>query len=98
MMSRKIFKYQIPKLECEYGWITIEMPEDAEVISVQTQNGIGCIWAIVNEYNPGENKLFYVAGTGQELPLIEDLKFIGTFQQSNFAWHLFERTYATDNR
>lgn len=76
----------------------IDMPIGAEILSVQTQNGIPCIWALVDPKAEKEVRKFEIFGTGHELECNENIKrkFIGTFQpylQMNLGlvFHMFER-------
>lgn len=74
----------------EDGFI-IEMPKGAQILTVQTQDGQGCIWAIVNPNEERQNRYFRLFGTGHPFDLL-DYQHIGTFQMRNGAlvWHLFE--------
>lgn len=69
----------------------IEMPHLAEVLSVQTQTGEPCIWAICDPDAVKEQRHFCIRGTGHPLNGLEG-KFIGTFQMHDGAlvFHLFE--------
>ena len=80
-----IWKFQL-KLEDKQ---TIEIPTYAEILSVDIQNDIICLWAKVNPHMKREIKGIAIVGTGNPLP--EGLKkFIGTVQQPPFVWHVFE--------
>jgi hypothetical protein len=71
----------------------IRMPKGAEILTVQTQHGVPCVWAIVDPQAEKEDRYFEILGTGQ--PVYEgeevDRAYVGTFQQPPFVWHLFER-------
>lgn len=71
----------------------ISMPEGAEILTVQLQNEQACLWAIVEPSADKEDRYFEVHGTGN--PIHGDMgverKYIGTFQQPPFVWHVFER-------
>lgn len=83
---KTIFKYPVELTD----YFQIQMPDCAEVLSVQVQNGRPYIWALVEmDYAP-RNYNFRLAGTGH--PIEEDnLKFIGTFQiaSGTLVFHLF---------
>lgn len=85
---KTIFKY---KLETT-GLQEIEIPEDAQVLSVQGQHGFLCLWAIVDPDKPKEKKRILLAGTGHPIPEDRNLKFIGTVQEfeGELIWHIFE--------
>ena len=81
----KIYKYAFPIQDR----FEIEMPIYSEIIKVEMQGNIPCLWAIVN---PGAvlcKTKFVVIGTGQEFNE-DNLVHISTFQQGEFVWHLFE--------
>lgn len=71
--------------------ISIRMPEGAIVLSVQTQNDVPCLWAIVETSACEVIRNFRCYGTGHKHNKIAG-KFIGTFQMLNgtFVGHLFE--------
>jgi hypothetical protein len=83
---KKVFKWAIESGE------PIEMQEDAEILSLQMQHGVPCLWALVDPEKPHINRLFCVYGTGHEID--EPVgKYIGTFQQcaGAFVFHVFEK-------
>lgn len=67
----------------------IEMPQGAEILSVQQQGHQACLWAIVDDNAVLETRTIEVHGTGNPMPPIPR-KYIGTFQQPPFVWHVFE--------
>lgn len=75
---------------------TIQLPQGAEILSVQTQNEIPCLWALVDRHQFTEPRIIEIFGTGQDIH--EDMgverKYIGTFQtnEGSFVGHVFERT------
>jgi len=91
-MDKTIFKYPI----IIANFFKIEMPQNAKILSVGKQNNKAYIWAMINESEKLEDKIFCLMGTGH--PSYEDeknLHFIGTFQLeenngSVFVGHLFE--------
>ena len=71
--------------------IKIEMPKFAIIRYVGLQAGTPCIWAEVNPEDEIHEKNFYVFGTGHPISSEEGkFKYIATFQQDVFAWHLYE--------
>ncbi|MCP4552476.1 MAG: hypothetical protein GY834_10655 [Bacteroidetes bacterium] len=83
-----IYKYPvIPNDE-----ICIEMPEDAQILTVDTQFGKPQIWALVNPQNPLEKRHFRMAGTGHSIDEKQNLHHLGTFQmdEGTLIFHLFE--------
>ena len=74
--------------------ISMKMPEGTEILSVQIQKGIPCIWALVDPLAKKTERQFQLYGTGHEMEFNENFeKFIGTFQMinGNVVFHLFER-------
>jgi hypothetical protein len=82
---KTIWKFELPKQG------KILMPKGAEILTVQTQNEIPCIWAVVNPDADKEERTFVIYGTGFEFQLI-DYKYIGTFQMHShgLVFHVFE--------
>jgi len=71
---------------------SISMPEGAEILCVQEQRGVGCLWAKVNTENPMIDKTIVIRGTGH--PFVEEAgKYLGTFQIDGgvLIWHVFEK-------
>lgn len=89
-MEKEIWKYEISADQT-----IIEMPKDAEILSVQVQHEVPRIWALVDPENPIEERVIEIFGTGHKIPC-EGIsrKFIGTFQLygGSLVFHLFERT------
>lgn len=87
-MHKVIYKYPFEVNDV----VEIEMPLEAEVLSVQVQRGGPCIWALVDPKTTLETKIFVVYGTGHPVNTSTTGKFIGTFQLSGGAlvFHLFE--------
>jgi hypothetical protein len=82
-----IWKYT---LECE-STQTISMPKYSTVLSLQVQNGVPCIWALVNPTSEKTDRIFKIYPTGIEFNNIDNLAFIGTFQiEGNLVFHVFE--------
>ena len=87
-----IYKYPIEATDL----IQLEMPKDAQILSVQSQAGVACIWALVNPDEPTEYRYFEIFGTGH--PMQSDMglgrRYIGTYQllEGSLVFHLFERS------
>jgi len=90
-MDYRIWKYEISPYRTE-----VDLPSGAEILSVQVQSGVVCMWALVNTQNKTERRYFEIFGTGNKVPVDMGIfrKFIGTFQidGENLVFHLFERT------
>jgi hypothetical protein len=83
-----IYKYPAP-IDDEF---TVEMPRGAQVLSVAIQDGIPCMWALVNPKEPLESRRFHWRGTGHPANLMG--RFVGTVLMHGGAlvFHLFEAT------
>lgn len=64
--------------------------EGAEIIRVGLDpRGVSCIWAIVDTQMPRINFDIYIMGTGQQLPDVKGLTYIGSFNADEYVWHVF---------
>jgi hypothetical protein len=68
------------------------MPRSSEILTVQVQYNIPCIWALVDPDLPNEGRKFIIKGTGHKVNSLKRIKYIGTFQMisGDFIGHLFE--------
>lgn len=75
-------------------WQDVSMPANAEIISVDHQDGWLCMWAIVATYEPKVPRRIAIVGTGNPMPFMNKEKFIGTVQipynGTVLVWHVFE--------
>lgn len=74
---------------------SLDLPERAEVLDVQMQNGRPMMWALVETGNATELRHFAIFGTGHSLNG-PPLRYIATVQEGPFVWHAFEMVYATE--
>lgn len=90
---KSIWKFELPFKEMA----EVQMPEDAEILTVQVDEKTNrpCIWAMVYTENETESRYIELIGTGGEAPadMGIDRKYIGTFQisEGEFVGHVFER-------
>ena len=84
---RTIYKYPLEGTDEQI----VLMPRGAEILCVQVQNGIPCLWADISTENAQEREKRYIRiiGTGHELPKAV-MKYIGTFQMGALVFHVFE--------
>ncbi len=88
-----IYKYRVQLQEV----FTVDLPEAAEFLSVQIQNGNAEMWFRVDNSRPVRAQLFGICGTGNALAAeIQAAPYRGTFQLQggNFVFHLFGGIYA----
>ena len=72
---KTIYKYKLKELTTQ----TITMPKGYEILSVQVQHGVICLWAIVTESNEPEDVTINVHGTGHPVTS-NNLTYISTIQ------------------
>ena len=80
-----IYKYPVPITD-EFS---LTMPRDAKILTLQLQQGMATMWALVDLSHAPETRRFRIFGTGVPLDCV-GLVYIGTFQANAFVWHLFE--------
>ena len=73
------------------GMQEVYMPEGAELLSVASQNGNLCLWAMVNPSKEHRCRCIEIIGTGNPVQTEVCRKFIGTAVVSPWVWHVFER-------
>ena len=84
-----IYKYRLNII----GVQEIEMPLNAQILSVQMQDRDITLWALVNTELRPVLRCFRVCGTGYDIrdKEHERLTHIGTVQSASFVLHVFER-------
>jgi hypothetical protein len=93
---KTIYKYQIAGPENKSSHVSIEMPINAQIKTVQMQGLNVCIWAIVDlsPHPVTEMRYFRILETGWEIEeaLFEKYTYLGTVQVHGglFIWHIFE--------
>ena len=84
---RIVYKYSVPYADD----VEIEMPQGAQVLSVQLQHGKPTLWALVEDTHPTTLRCFFWRATGDPLRRHRAYaKFIGTVQDNNLVFHLFD--------
>jgi len=83
-----IYKYDFEVADT----VRSRMPVGAQVLCVQMQRGIPCIWALVDPKAITEERTFRVYGTGQQIEKDSVGRYIGTFQMrgGDLVFHLFD--------
>ena len=87
-MSKTIWKSEFPVQDR----FELRMPAKAEILDVQAQRNIPCIWYTCDPDNDNENRKFLLVGTGHPMTH-EKVSYIGSFQlfDGDLVFHLFER-------
>ena len=82
-MANTIWKYKLD------ATTILAMPIGASILTVQIQNSQLCLWALVNPTIQSVEREFHVFPTGGSGPP-SDWPYIGTVQDGELVWHLFE--------
>lgn len=87
-MEKTIYKYPLSADDPQI----ITMPQNAQILCVQVQREIPCIWALVNPEESGVEREFVIHGTGHPIKDTSHYHYIDTFQLQNGAlvFHVFE--------
>lgn len=89
---RTIYKYNLQIFDTQY----IQLPKEAKILCVQTQNDKPQLWAEVDTTKPpAEMRMIEIFGTGN--PMSEEIGqsriYISTFQlQDGLVFHVYEYT------
>lgn len=92
MTEQRIFKFPLEITDKQ----NIQIPKGSEILTVQTQDGMPCLWALVDQKRETEPRNIEIYGTGH--PVLSDLgtsrKYIATFQMrgGSLVFHVFEYT------
>lgn len=85
-----VHKFPLPIEETFF----VELPADAQVLSVGVQGGHAFLWALVDPEGRYLSRLFHLLGTGHPVGDRRLGRFVGTFQmdlpRGRFVGHLFE--------
>ena len=82
-----IWKYQLAMIDDQ----KIEMPRKARILSVQVQDDVPCLWALVDDDAPTEQRAVRIAGTGHRVSGWSAENFVGTVQLAGgtLVFHVF---------
>lgn len=86
-MSKTIWKFPLKLTDGQ----VLMIPEGAEILTVQLQNQQPYLWAVVNPEHETELRKFEIHGTGNPIAAFAERRYVATFQQPPFVWHVFER-------
>lgn len=82
---RTIWKYEFEITSIVQAY---DIPRGYSIVHVEMQGRHLCMWVDVNTDRPKDERSFMIIGTGHPVP--DDAAYIGTAQQGEFVWHLFE--------
>lgn len=84
-MTKIIYKYPVsPRF-------SLSLPDKSQILTIQVQNGIPVLWALLDLDKPIFIRSFECFATGESIYNSEGFIYIGTFQTDNLVFHLFER-------
>lgn len=85
-----IYKYKIQVVDDQ----TISIPLGAKLLTVQVQNGIPCLWALVDTEQKHEDVFIEIVGTGNPVTGTDSREYISTFQLhgGRLVFHVFKYT------
>ena len=88
-MKKSIWKFQLETVDEQ----SLLMPKGANILTVQTQNEIPCLWALVDPEGNKEERIIEIFGAGNPVNDEIDRRYIGTYQsmRGSFIGHVFER-------
>lgn len=81
---KTIWKFELTRLQLCH----IRMPVGAKIVRLARQGESICMWAVVEPTNDLEERKFTTVGTGQPIPKVS--RYVGTWDDPPFVWHLFE--------
>jgi hypothetical protein len=87
---KTIWKFPLEMVEEQ----TISMPSGTQILCVQTQRELICLWGVIENHNANDEKrVIRIIGTGHLIPTYEKLTYLGTVQLTfgNLVFHVFEK-------
>ena len=82
---KTIYKYPVPVTDRP----TILLPDAAEILTVQVQDGNIMLWAVADPEKPIHNRRLWLYGTGHPMWGTEG-RYIATVQTGKLVWHIFD--------
>lgn len=85
---KAIWKFPLSMIDSQ----SILMPEGAQVLAVQVQGGVPCLWALVDTEAPQVSQTVRIHGTGHRCDdTLDRHNYLGTFQLERGAlvFHVF---------
>jgi hypothetical protein len=89
-MNKTIWKFPLQIMDRQ----EIKVPMGAQILSVQVQDGIPCMWAMVEPDSSIFDTIYIeIFGTGHPIDCGNgnNRKFISTIQLRSLVFHVFER-------
>lgn len=88
-MNKQIWKFPLELREEQ----EIEMPENANIIHVAEQHNRICLWAEIDPKNIKLKRIFYVVGTGWNIPNLSMVLYLGSVVMTPgaYVWHVYQK-------
>lgn len=80
-----IYKYPLELTDRQ----EIEMPSGAQMLSVQFQGGLLCLWALVHKDRSKATVVVRIFGTRNPAEDADSVEYVGTVQLNGLVWHVF---------
>lgn len=85
---KTIWKFTLELIDAQL----IAMPAGSQLLTVQLQGDTPCLWALVDDYvGLVQVRTIEIHGTGNPIDSDHQRRYVATFQQPPFVWHVFER-------
>ncbi len=83
-----VWKYKLDEVD----WQMLQMPADAQVLTVQMQSGHLQLWALVDPDRPMRSRSIFIAGTGREIPESISSGYVDSCQilDGKLVYHVFD--------
>ncbi len=87
-MNLTIWKFPLKIVEAQ----TLEMPQGARLLSVQGQNDVPTLWAMVDPTSSTVSRTIHLVGTGSYGTDEATMPHVGTVQThgGQLVWHVFD--------
>lgn len=86
---KTIYKYPLKITDIQ----SVEIPEFAKLLTVQTQHGELYLWALVETSNWMRLRKIVILGTGNPIAENDELSYISSVKMlETLIWHIFEKT------
>ncbi len=85
----QIFKYHLVNTDEQ----TLSMPRGAEILAVKNQHESVCVWALVDDKQPRQDRRFRIIGTGRDIPVdLKGMTYLDTvvLRHGVFVAHVYE--------